>query len=95
ARSRELVDHIVQWIDQIRPQLEKCCLRDRADINCFTLILKRLPREIEGSFGQFTDSPSWQDIAAELEAPVRNIRYCFTKRCLPLLKNRFPIEQYV
>lgn len=95
ARGKELIDHICEWIDQIRPQLEKCCLRDRADINCFTLILKRLPQEVEGSFGQFTDSPSWQDIAAELEAPARNLRRCFNQRCLPLLKNRFPIEQYV
>jgi hypothetical protein len=93
VRGRELLEQIRQWVEKTHPKLQKCCLQDRPEINCITLILKRLPREIEGT-NEFTSSPSWKEISEELQAPVRNIRRCFHRRCLPLLKNQFPIEEY-
>lgn len=93
--TRNLVNRIRQWAEDKHSELRQCCLRNRSDVNCYTLILMRLPRLIErqGKF-EFSNVPKWEMTATELDVPESTVRCHFKNQCIHHLKQAFPAESY-
>lgn len=94
-QSQELIQDFRHWVETAQARLQCHCLQNRLDVNCFALILYRLPQEVNEFPGHFTDGLSWAEIAEQLGVPARNIRRHFNQRCLPLVKQGFPIQDYL
>lgn len=94
-QSQELIQDFRHWVETAQARLQCQCLQNRLDINCFALIIYRLPQELNEFPEHFTDGLSWAEIAEQLGVPARNIRRHFNQRCLPLIKQGFPIQSYL
>ena len=93
--TRNLINRVRKWAEDKHSELRQCCLRDRSEVNCYTLILMRLPRLIErqGEF-EFSDVPNWKMIATELNVPESTVRCHFKDKCIDHLKQAFPASSY-
>ncbi len=81
----EIWHKTLEWV-QADPEgeLQKTCFRNRPEINCQVLFLKRFP----------TETP-WSEIAAEFSltaAEAKDLPKFYNRRCLPLVRN-FGIAQ--
>ena len=93
---RNLINQVRQWAEEVNSELRQCCLRDRSEVNCYTLILMRLPRLIKHHQGEieFSDVPNWEMIAMELNVPESTVRCHFKNQCIRHLKQAFPTGSY-
>ena len=94
--TRKFINQIRKWAEDKHSELCQCCLRDRSDVNCYTLVLMRLPRLIKHHQGEFEFSnvPNWEMIAAELNVPESTVRCHFKNHCIGYLKRAFPTGSY-
>ncbi|MBE9098310.1 sigma-70 family RNA polymerase sigma factor [Vacuolonema iberomarrocanum] len=68
--------HVQRWVNQQEQQLRSIHVRDRPDINCFTLILRRLPPET-----------AWSELSQELQVSVATLSGFYQRECLPRLRD--------
>ncbi|MEA5467160.1 hypothetical protein [Leptothoe sp. PORK10 BA2] len=93
--TRNLINRIRQWAEEKHSELRQCCLRNRSEVNCYTLILMRLPRLVERQDKfEFSDVPKWEMTATELNVPESTVRCHFTNQCIRHLKQAFPDGSY-
>lgn len=71
-----ILQEILDWVAQERELLRRVHVRDRPDINCKVLILRRLP----------TDEISWKQLAQEFGVAEETLQGFYRQRCLPRLK---------
>lgn len=96
--TRKFINQIRQWAEDKHSTLRECCLRDRREVNCFTLILMRLPKLVDrqGELEFDLDNiPNWKMIALELDVPESTVRRHFKNHCLDHLKQAFPASSYL
>lgn len=73
--AQPILEEILEWVKQ-EGQLRRIHLRDRPDINCQVLILRRLPPETP-----------WKVLAKEFGAPVATLSNFYQRQCFPRLLN--------
>jgi len=78
ARSEppNILGDVLAWLERDRAKLQRVHLRDHSEINCYTLILNRLP----------TEDISWTQLAQNLEVPKETLQGFYRRECLPRLR---------
>jgi hypothetical protein len=71
-----ILQEILAWVERDSVALCRVHVRDRPDIHCKTLILRRLP----------PDETSWQQLAQEFGLSEHTLRGFYRQKCLPPLK---------
>ncbi|NJM86867.1 MAG: sigma-70 family RNA polymerase sigma factor [Hydrococcus sp. RU_2_2] len=85
STSQTLLEEIKKWV-QKDPQkkLSKIYLKNRPDINCQVLILRRLPPET-----------SWKVLATEFGVSIGTLSSFYQRQCLPILREFGEMEGYL
>lgn len=74
--STSILPEIQEWVKQDPGGiLKKTFIRDRPDLNCQLLILRRLPPET-----------SWEALAAEFKISSKTLSSFYSRQCLPRLR---------
>lgn len=71
-----MLEDIREWVMQEGSKLRRIHLRDRPDINCQVLILRRLPPET-----------SWEELAKEFGVAIATLSSFYQRECFPHLLN--------
>ena len=71
-----ILQEILVWVERESVALCRVHVRDRPDIHCKTLILRRLP----------PDETPWQQLAKEFELSEHTLRGFYRHKCLPSLR---------
>lgn len=71
-----MLEEIREWVEQQGSQLRRIYVRDRPDINCQVLILRRLPPET-----------SWEELAKEFNVAIATLSCFYQRECFPRLLN--------
>lgn len=69
-----MLEEIREWVMQEGSKLRRIHLRDRPDINCQVLILRRLPPET-----------SWEELAKEFGVAIATLSSFYQRECFPRL----------
>jgi hypothetical protein len=80
-----ILQDMLDWIEHNRIALRRVHVRDRPDINCYVLILRRLP----------PNTTSWKDLAQEFRASEDTLRGFYRRECLPRLRNEGKNQGYL
>ncbi|MCU0537023.1 MAG: sigma-70 family RNA polymerase sigma factor [Hydrococcus sp. Prado102] len=85
STSQILLEEIKKWV-QTDPQkkLSKIHLKDRPDITCQVLILRRLPPET-----------AWKVLAIEFGVSIGTLSSFYQRQCLPILREFGEMEGYL
>lgn len=85
STSQTLLEEIKKWV-QTDPQkkLNKIHLKNRPDITCQILILRRLPPET-----------SWKVLATEFGVSIGTLSSFYQRQCLPILREFGEMEGYL
>jgi hypothetical protein len=85
STSQTLLEEIKKWV-QTDPQkkLNKIYLKNRPDITCQILILRRLPPET-----------SWKVLATEFGVSIGTLSSFYQRQCLPILRQFGEMEGYL
>jgi len=80
-----VLEEIHQWV-QTDPggKLKRIYMRDRPDVNCQVLILRRLPPETP-----------WKDLAQEFNIDKNTLSRFYSRQCLPRLREFAQSEGYL
>lgn len=86
ARSSLLpiLTQIELWVKHQEKYLRSIHVRDRPDINCYVLILRRLPPET-----------AWTELSNELQVSVATLSGFYQRECLPRLRDFGQSEGYL
>jgi hypothetical protein len=76
AEPPPMLQELLAWLDRDSRSLSRVHLRDRPDINCKILILRRLPLQ----------ETSWKQLAQELGVAENTLQGFYRQQCLPRLK---------
>ncbi len=68
-----ILEKILEWVEQ-EVQLRRIHVRDRPDVNCQVLILRRLPPETP-----------WEVLAQEFGVPISTLSGFYQRKCFPRL----------
>ncbi|MBW4696028.1 MAG: sigma-70 family RNA polymerase sigma factor [Lyngbya sp. HA4199-MV5] len=71
-----IVQEILAWVERDSVMLCRVHVRDRPDVHCKALILRRLP----------PDETPWQELAQEFKLSENTLRGFYRQKCLPPLK---------
>ncbi|RMG05668.1 MAG: sigma-70 family RNA polymerase sigma factor [Cyanobacteria bacterium J055] len=69
-----ILDDIKEWVENESRQLRKIHVRNRPDINCYVLILHRLPPE-----------RSWEDLSQQFGVGISTLSNFYQRECFPRL----------
>lgn len=70
-----ILEEIWAWVEQEQHNLKRIHVRDRPDINCYSLMLRRLPPEVP-----------WQELATEFGVAIATLSNFYQRECRPRLK---------
>lgn len=70
-----ILEEICTWVKQECHTLKRIHVRDRPDINCYSLMLRRLPPETP-----------WEDLATEFSVAIATLSNFYQRECRPRLK---------
>lgn len=70
-----ILQEMLAWVERDSKLLRRIHLRDRPEINCKTLILRRLPPET-----------SWRELALEFGVKEDTLQAFYRRECLPRLR---------
>jgi hypothetical protein len=73
----EILAETLAWLQRERPQLEQITIRDRPDIDAYTLLLLRLPTP---------NQISWKDLSAQWNVAIPTLSSFYRRQCLSLLR---------
>lgn len=71
----QIFQKIQEWLQSQEKRLRRIHIRDRAEINAYVLIMRRLPPET-----------TWQALGQEWDISPSTLANFYQRRCLPLLK---------
>jgi hypothetical protein len=74
--SPPILEELNDWLRCNTTLLERVHIRDRPDLNCYTLILRRIPPK---------ETP-WPTLAQEFTISEQTLRGFYRQKCLPRLK---------
>jgi DNA-directed RNA polymerase specialized sigma24 family protein len=70
-----ILEELLAWLEQEQRALLRVHVRDHPEVNCKTLILRRLP-----------PPTSFKQLAQELQVPETTLQSFYTNQCLPRLR---------
>ncbi len=70
-----ILEETWKWLEQHKSELSRIHLRDRKDINAYSLILCRLP----------TEEKTWGELAKEFGVSTSTLSSFYQRKCFPLL----------
>ena len=76
AEAPPILQEILTWLERDSAVLRRVHLRDRPDINCKALILRRLP----------PDETDWNRLAQEFGVAESTLQGFYRQKCLPRLR---------
>lgn len=80
-----ILDDVIAWVEaDASGELRRTCIEGHPDVNCQTLILRRLPPET-----------SWKDLSAEFGLSVSTLSSFYQRQCLPRLRKFGESEGYL
>jgi hypothetical protein len=71
-----ILQEIREWVAKEGSQLRRIHVRDRPDINCQVLILRRLPPE-----------STWEELSREFGVAIATLSNFYQRECFPKLRN--------
>lgn len=72
-----MLDAVMSWMESNQTELRRIHLRDRPEINCYLVILHRLP--VPKTYRK------WEQLSREVRVPVPTLSSFYQKHCLPPL----------
>jgi DNA-directed RNA polymerase specialized sigma24 family protein len=75
--SAQMLEELLNWLEENRSNLEQKSIRNHAEINVYTLMMRRLPTE---------QQMSWQVISDEFGISVPTLSSFYQRQCIPILK---------
>ena len=79
-----ILEEIREWVEKEGSNLRRIHVRDRPDINCQVLILRRLPPET-----------SWNDLSQEFGVAIATLSNFYQRKCFPRLLNFGKAQGYL
>lgn len=79
-----ILQEIREWVQQEGAKLRRIHVRDRPDINCQVLILRRLPPEV-----------AWEDLSKEFGVSIATLSNFYQRECFPRLLNFGKSQGYI
>ncbi len=67
----------LDWLQQEQPRLQQITIRDRPDLDAYTLIQRRLPTPHQAS---------WKVLSAQFDISIPTLSSFYRRQCLPLLR---------
>lgn len=99
VEASNLLEQIHQWLEQEKKSLQQKRMANRPDVDCYFLILSRLP-VASNQLGQFEDGKTWDELARNLQdsdlpslTPKQIQRY-YNEKCLPYLQKFLQSQGY-
>jgi hypothetical protein len=71
-----IIEDVMAWLKRDSAKLRRVHLKDRPDINCYSLILSRLP----------TEDISWTQLAQNFMVTKETLQGFYRRECLPRLR---------
>lgn len=72
----DILAHVYEWLNENEAKFKAIHMRDRPNINCYVLLLSRLPDQ----------DISWKALSHKLDARLSSISGFYQNQCWPLLR---------